>query len=215
MSDISVSILDCDFSKIKKEIININNTIAKYIHIDIMDGVFVHRNTEKIFDINKIKTITEKKIDVHLMVKNPKSFILILSKYNPYIISFHIESNENINQNISLIKSYGIKCGIAINPDTELNKIDKYLNKIDLILIMSVNPGKGGQKFKKSTFKRLKILKQKIINSNLKTKIEVDGGINNLNSKQLNNLGADILVSGSYLVKNESIKKAVNSLLKE
>ena len=214
MSSVSVSILDCNFSKIKREINNINKSIAKYIHIDIMDGFFVHRNTEKIFDINKIKSLTDKKIDIHLMVSNPKKFILNLSKYNPDIISFHIESDQNINDNITLIKSYGIKCGIALNPDTDLNKINKYLNKIDLILIMSVNPGKGGQKFKKSTFQRLKLLKQKIIDSKLKTKIEVDGGIDNLTSKKLNNLGADILVSGSYLIKNESIKKAVNSLLK-
>ena len=148
------------------------------------------------------------------MVCNPKKFILNLSKYNPYIISFHIESDQNINDNITLIKSYGIKCGIAINPDTELNKINKYLNEIDLILIMSVNPGKGGQKFKESTFQRLKLLKQKIIDSKLETKIEVDGGIDNSVSKKLNNLGADILVSGSYLIKNDSIKKGVNSLLK-
>ena len=214
MSSVSVSILDCNFSKIKREINNINKSIAKYIHIDIMDGFFVHRNTEKIFDINKIKSLTDKKIDIHLMVSNPKKFILNLSKYNPDIISFHIESDQNINDNITLIKSYGIKCGIALNPDTDLNKINKYLNKIDLILIMSVNPGKGGQKFKKSTFQRLKLLKQKIIDSKLKTKIEVDGGIDNSTSKKLNNLGADILVSGSYLIKNESIKKAVNSLLK-
>jgi ribulose-phosphate 3-epimerase len=214
MSSVSVSILDCDFSKIKKNINNINKSIAKYIHIDIMDGFFVHRNTEKIFNIDKIKSLTDKKIDIHLMVCNPKKFILNLSKYNPYIISFHIESDQNINDNITLIKSYGIKCGIAINPDTELNKINKYLNKIDLILIMSVNPGKGGQKFKESTFQRLKLLKQKIIDSKLETKIEVDGGIDNSVSKKLNNLGADILVSGSYLIKNDSIKKGVNSLLK-
>lgn len=214
MSSVSVSILDCDFSEIKKDINNINKSIAKYIHIDIMDGFFVHRNTEKIFNIDKIKSLTDKKIDIHLMVSNPKKFILNLSKYNPYIISFHIESDQNINDNITLIKSYGIKCGIAINPDTELNKINKYLNKIDLILIMSVNPGKGGQKFKESTFQRLKLLKQKIIDSKLETKIEVDGGIDNSVSKKLNNLGADILVSGSYLIKNDSIKKGVNSLLK-
>lgn len=214
MSDVSVSILDCDFSKLEKEFCHINQTNAKYIHIDIMDGIFVDRNTEKIFDINKIKVLTDKDIDIHLMVNKPKKYILYFSKYNPDIISFHIESIENIDQNISLIKSYGIKCGIAINPESDIDKIENYLNKIDLILIMSVEPGKGGQNFKLETFNKLEFLKQKIINNNLKTKIEVDGGVNISNSKQLNNLGADILVSGSYLVKHNSIKKAVNSLLK-
>jgi ribulose-phosphate 3-epimerase len=148
------------------------------------------------------------------MVKKPKIFITNFLKYNPDIISFHIESEENISKNISLIKSHGIKCGIAINPETDIHTLNNYLKDIDIILIMSVVPGKGGQKFVNSTFKKIKSIKEKLLKINPKIKLEIDGGINNLNSKLLNKSGADILVSGSYLINQKNIKKAAISLLK-
>ena len=214
MSDIAISILNCDFNNIKFELNRINDSIIKYIHIDIMDGYFVEKNTENLFDMKAICKYTNKKIDVHLMVKKPKIFITNFLKYNPDIISFHIESEENISENISLIKSHGIKCGIAINPGTDIHTLNNYIKDIDVILIMSVVPGKGGQKFINSTFKKIKLIKEKLLKINSKIKLEIDGGVNNLNSKSLNKSGADILVSGSYLINQKNIKKAAISLLK-
>ena len=214
MSDIAISILNCDFNNIKFELNRINDSIIKYIHIDIMDGYFVEKNTENLFDMKAICKYTNKKIDVHLMVKKPKIFITNFLKYNPDIISFHIESEENISENISLIKSHGIKCGIAINPETDIHTLNNYVKSIDVILIMSVVPGKGGQKFINSTFKKIKLIKEKLLKINPKIKLEIDGGVNNLNSKLLNKSGADILVSGSYLINQKNIKKASISLLK-
>ena len=214
MSDISISILNCDSNNIKFELKKINDSIIKYIHIDIMDGYFVEKNTENLFDMKAICKYANKKIDVHLMVKKPKIFISNFLKYNPDIISFHIESEENISENISLIKSHGIKCGIAINPETDIHTLNNYVKNIDVILIMSVVPGKGGQKFINSTFKKIKLIKEKLLKINPKIKLEIDGGVNNLNSKSLNKSGADILVSGSYLINQKNIKKASISLLK-
>ena len=121
MSDIAISILNCDFNNIKFELNRINDSIIKYVHIDIMDGYFVEKNTENLFNMKTISQFTNKKIDIHFMVKKPKIFITNFLKYNPDIISFHIESEENISKNISLIKSHGIKCGIAINPETDIH----------------------------------------------------------------------------------------------
>jgi ribulose-phosphate 3-epimerase len=214
MSDIAISILNCDFNNIKFELNRINDSNIKYVHIDIMDGYFVEKNTENLFDMKTICKYTNKKIDVHLMVKKPKIFITNFLKYNPDIISFHIESEENISENISLIKSHGIKCGIAINPETDIQTLNNYVENIDVILIMSVVPGKGGQKFISLTFKKIKLIKEKLLKINPKIKLEIDGGVNNLNSKSLNKSGADILVSGSYLINQKNIKKASISLLK-
>ena len=214
MSDIAISILNCDFNNIKFELNRINDSSIKYVHIDIMDGYFVEKNTENLFDMKTISKYTNKKIDIHFMVKKPKIFITNFLKYNPDIISFHIESEENISKNISLIKSHGIKCGIAINPETDIHTLNNYLKDIDIILIMSVVPGKGGQKFVNSTFKKIKSIKEKLLKINSKIKLEIDGGVNNLNSKLLNKSGADILVSGSYLINQKNIKKAAISLLK-
>ena len=214
MSDIAISILNCDFNNIKFELNRINDSSIKYVHIDIMDGYFVEKNTENLFNMKAICKYTNKKIDVHLMVKKPKIFITNFLKYNPDIISFHIESEENISENISLIKSHGIKCGIAINPETDIHTLNNYVKNIDVILIMSVVPGKGGQKFINSTFKKIKLIKEKLLKINPKIKLEIDGGVNNLNSKLLNKSGADILVSGSYLINQKNIKKAAISLLK-
>ena len=211
MSEVSVSILDCDFNNLNSEIDKVNNININYIHIDIMDGVFVDRNTKKLFDLDKISNLSDKNLDIHLMIENPLDSIDYYININPYLISFHIENNYEISKCINKIKSKGINAGIAINPNTDLNLLNPYLNDIDLVLVMSVFPGKGGQKFIDSTYGRIQKL------NNLKDKydfkISIDGGVNNTNSKKLLELDSDILVSGSFLMKNSNILNAYKSLL--
>ena len=210
MSKVSVSILDCDFQNLDSEINKINKSISDYIHIDIMDGSFVKRNTKSLFDINKIKSLSKIPLDIHLMVDNPLDEIEVYSKMNPEIISFHIENNENVEKCIELIKSKNSLVGLAINPDTELSTITPYLNYIDIILVMSVYPGKGGQNFIKDTYEKIQQLEK--LKEEKKFKISVDGGVNNTNSTNLKISGADILVSGSFLIKSSNINNAIKSL---
>jgi len=210
MSKVSVSILDCDFQNLDSEINKINKSISDYIHIDIMDGSFVKRNTKSLFDINKIKSLSKIPLDIHLMVDNPLDEIEVYSKMNPEIISFHIENNENVEKCIELIKSKNSLVGLAINPDTELSSITPYLNYIDIILVMSVYPGKGGQNFIKDTYEKIQQLEK--LKEEKKFKISVDGGVNNTNSTNLKISGADILVSGSFLIKSSNINNAIKSL---
>ena len=210
MSKVSVSILDCDFQNLDSEINKINKSISDYIHIDIMDGSFVKRNTKSLFDINKIKSLSKIPLDIHLMVDNPLGEIEVYSKMNPEIISFHIENNENVEKCIELIKSKNSLVGLAINPDTELSTITPYLNYIDIILVMSVYPGKGGQNFIEDTYEKIQQLEK--LKEEKKFKISVDGGVNNTNSTNLKISGADILVSGSFLIKSSNLNNAIKSL---
>tara|TARA_B100000287_G_scaffold92542_2_gene84735 strand:+ start:3158 stop:3790 length:633 start_codon:yes stop_codon:yes gene_type:complete len=210
MSKVSVSILDCDFQNLDSEINKINKSISDYIHIDIMDGSFVKRNTKSLFDINKIKSLSKIPLDIHLMVDNPLDEIEVYSKMNPEIISFHIENNENVEKCIELIKSKNSLVGLAINPDTELSTITPYLNYIDIILVMSVYPGKGGQNFIEDTYEKIQQLEK--LKEEKKFKISVDGGVNNTNSTNLKISGADILVSGSFLIKSSNLNNAIKSL---
>ncbi len=210
MSKVSVSILDCDFQNLDSEINKINKSISDYIHIDIMDGSFVKRNTKSLFDINKIKSLSKIPLDIHLMVDNPLDEIEVYSKMNPEIISFHIENNENVEKCIELIKSKNSLVGLAINPDTELSTVTPYLNYIDIILVMSVYPGKGGQNFIEDTYEKIQQLEK--LKEEKKFKISVDGGVNNTNSTNLKIYGADILVSGSFLIKSSNLNNAIKSL---
>ncbi len=210
MSKVSVSILDCDFQNLDSEINKINKSISDYIHIDIMDGSFVKRNTKSLFDINKIKSLSKIPLDIHLMVDNPLDEIEVYSKMNPEIISFHIENNENVEKCIELIKLKNSLVGLAINPDTELSTITPYLNYIDIILVMSVYPGKGGQNFIEDTYEKIQQLEK--LKEEKKFKISVDGGVNNTNSTNLKISGADILVSGSFLIKSSNLNNAIKSL---
>ena len=175
-----------------------------------MDGSFVNRNTKDLFDIKKIKNLSKIPLDVHLMVDNPLDEIEIYSKMNPRIITVHIENNKNVNECIELIKSKNSEVGLAINPNTEISLINPYLNSVDMVLVMSVYPGKGGQNFIESTFEKVKQLEKLKKKNNFK--ISVDGGVNNTNSTNLKNSGTDILVSGSFLIKNSDLDNAIKSL---
>jgi len=211
MSEISASILDCNFDELDIEIKKINESGVKYIHIDIMDGFFVERNTESLFDLDMISNLSDKYFDIHLMVDNPIDSIEKYFSYNPKYISIHIESKSNITSCINKIKSNGIGAGIAINPDTKLSELEPYLEDIDLVLVMSVHPGLGGQKFIETTYQKIKELNK--LRDTHEFKISVDGGVNQSNSSSLLKYGSDILVSGSFLMKNTNLNFPIKSLL--
>lgn len=178
-------------------VIELNNTDTNYIHLDIMDGIFVSNKEFTIEEINKISLITKKPLDVHLMVSDPLKYINNIKNFsNINNITFHIEINQDISKIISTIKKLNIKCGIAINPNTLIDKIIPYLKDIDIVLIMSVNPGYGGQEFIDITSKIKEISKYNKQNSFI---IEVDGGINNLNIKRIKEAGATTVVVGSFI----------------
>ena len=205
----SISILDCDFNNLEYEINRVNNSNSDLIHIDIMDGKFVPNNTLEKFDMNKISKYSDKNFDVHLMVENPivyiSSYITPLTDY----ISIHLES-KGIIQSLKIIKENSIKCGLAINPDTEIQKLYPFLEIIDMVIIMSVFPGKGGQKFIENTYDKVETLR----NHDKNIDISVDGGVGSSNSETLISKGASTLVSGSYLMKSNNINNSIKNMLK-
>ena len=207
---ISTSILNAEnrLECIKK----LNNSTTNYIHIDVMDGKFVEDT--QINTIEKITTLanaSDKQLDIHLMVENPLEYIQKLDNKNIKYIIFHLEIQEDIEKLIQEIKAKGYLPGIAINPETNIEKLIPYLNQIDLILIMSVRPGRGGQKFIPTTVDKIAKLKQIIQENKLNILIEVDGGINAQTIKNVKNI--DIAVAGSYIIKSSDYNKAIQQLL--
>ena len=210
--EISVSILDCDFNNIEQEINKINNSSSDYIHIDIMDGKFVPNIAFDNITIEKVNLYSKKKLDYHLMVNDPNDYILKCVKNNANIISVHYEENDNVLNHLISIKKLGCRAGLAINPSTKINQVSNLFKYIDILLLMSVQPGKGGQKFLDTTFKKVEESKKIIDEMNYEIDIEIDGGVDNKVSKKLFNLGSKILVSGSYIIKNQNIASAISNL---
>tara|TARA_S200000501_G_scaffold31271_1_gene26321 strand:- start:6958 stop:7596 length:639 start_codon:yes stop_codon:yes gene_type:complete len=207
----SISILDCDFNNLEREINKINLSNADLIHIDIMDGFFVSNNTIEKFDMVKLSKYSKKKFDVHLMVDNPEDHIEKYIKPLTEYISIHIESKGDISKSLNKIKNNNIKAGLAINPNTKISDLYQYIKLIDMVIIMSVYPGKGGQKFIENTFDRVKMLRKSSNNID----ISVDGGVSSLNSYNLISNGASTLVSGSFLMKSENINDSIKNMLKD
>ena len=211
-TEISVSILDCNFNDIENEITKINNSSCDYIHVDVMDGRFVPNIAFDDETIKKVNLYSTKKLDYHLMVKNPKDYITKCAKNNAEIISVHYEENDNVYNDLISIKNLGCKAGLAINPSTKIAEVSKLFKNIDILLLMSVKAGKGGQNFLNSTFEKINDSKKIIDEMNYKIKIEIDGGIDNKVSKKLFDLGSNILVSGSYIIKNKNLDSVITSL---
>ena len=211
---ISPSILSADFSKLGSEIQNLEKAKADLIHIDVMDGHFVPNITIGPEVINELRKYTSLPFDVHLMISPVHNFIKNFADAGADIITIHPEATNDLESSIKKIKSYNKKVGISLNPETSLDKLNNVLDKIDLVLIMSVNPGFGGQKFIEKTLNKIKKLRLKIDQLKLKVEIEVDGGINFENSKSIIKAGADILVSGTTIFKSNkgNIKKNIEIL---
>ena len=212
---ISPSILSADFSKLGSEIENLEKANADLIHIDVMDGHFVPNITIGPEIISKLRKYTSLPFDVHLMISPVDNFIKSFADAGADIITIHPEATEDLTNSIKKIKSLNKKAGVSLNPETSINKVIPVLNLIDLVLIMSVNPGFGGQKFMKETLEKVKILRKEIDSKKIKTEIEIDGGINFENAILAKNAGVDILVSGTTIFKeNEGNLKKNIQLLK-
>jgi len=214
---ISPSILSADFSQLGKEIQNLEKAGADMIHIDVMDGHFVPNITIGPEVIYKLRKYSSLPFDVHLMISPVHNFIKNFADAGSDIITIHPEATDDLINSIKEIKSYKKKIGVSLNPETSVDEIINILNLIDVVLIMSVNPGFGGQKFMEKTLEKVKILRAKIDKNKLKTLIEIDGGINFENSKMAIKAGVDILVSGSTIFKqnNGDLKKNIQLLRTE
>ena len=210
---ISVSYLSSIFDK-KSTIRLIDNSNADMIHVDLMDGMFVPKRNFYIEETLEDLKDTKKPLDIHLMVYEPEKYIKDLSTLQPEYITFHLESKTDIKETIKLIKSYGIKVGISIKPNTDISYLEPYYNDIDLILIMSVEPGAGGQRFIFDMLEKVEDLNDLKYNKGYKFMISVDGGLNEYTAIKCRDSGANIIVSGSYVCRHENYNERINLLRK-
>ena len=212
MVKIAPSILSADFSKLGEHITRLDNSEADIIHIDVMDGRFVPNISFGMPIIKSIRSYTKKEFDVHLMIEEPSKYIEDFAKAGADIITVHYESEKHLDKTITHIKELGIKAAVAINPATPINVLESILKELDMVLIMSVNPGFGGQKYIKYCDEKIKTLKQMILRTGKDIAIEVDGGIDLTNIKNISNSGADIIVAGSAVFKGDKIEENIKSL---
>lgn len=209
--EVSASILSADFKKLDEEIKKVEKHL-NYLHLDVMDGLFVPNISFGIPIIKSLKNNFNLIFDTHLMIIDPIRYIKDFYNAGSNIITFHYETTDNVLECIDEIKKYNIKVGISLKPDTNVEVLDKYLPLIDLVLIMSVEPGFGGQKFMDSSIYKIEYLNKKRKENNYNYLIEVDGGINNITKKLVKNVGCDIVVAGSYIFNSDNYEERINSL---
>lgn len=209
---IAPSILAADFANLEHEVLMINESQADWIHVDIMDGVFVPNLSMGLPVVEAIKRHARKPLDVHLMIVNPEKYVEAFHKAGAEVISVHIEACHHLHRNIQQIKNLGIKAGVAVNPHTSVAGLEDTLADIDLICLMSVNPGFGGQKFIENTYKKVTELRSLIKKTGSKALIEIDGGVNLQNASLLLKAGADVLVAGNFVFSSTNPKEVIKEL---
>ena len=211
---IAPSILAADFANLQRDIEMINNSEADWFHIDIMDGVFVPNISFGMPVLEAITKHAKKTIDVHLMIVDPDRYIKTFATLGSTILTVHYEACNHLHRTLQAIKAEGMKAGVALNPHTNIDLLEDVINDIDMVCIMSVNPGFGGQSFIENTYSKIEKLKALINRKNASTLIEIDGGVTDKNAAQLVAAGADVLVAGNFVFKAESPTQTIADLKK-
>lgn len=206
------SVLAADFANLQRDVQMINQSDADWFHIDIMDGVFVPNISFGMPVLQAIQKYAQKPLDVHLMIVEPDRYINTFKKLGSTLLTVHYEACTHLHRTIQNIKSEGMKAGVALNPHTPISTLEDIIQDIDLLLIMSVNPGFGGQSFIENTYKKIRQAKELILKTNSEALIEVDGGVTSQNAKRLLEVGADVLVAGSFVFNSENPKQTISEM---
>lgn len=212
MVKIAPSILSADFARLGEEIKDVENGGAEYIHVDVMDGHFVPNITIGPLIVEAIRPITKLPLDVHLMIENPDQYIEAFAKAGADYITVHVEACKHLHRTIHFIKSFGVKAGVVLNPATPVETIQHVLSDVDMVLLMSVNPGFGGQAFIPEVTGKIKTLRRMIDEKGLQVEIEIDGGVNEVTAKLCIEAGATVLVAGSAVYNEKDRAKAIAAL---
>lgn len=209
---IAPSLLSANFMNLRQDVEMINNSEADWLHLDIMDGVFVPNISFGFPVLAGLKNACTKKLDVHLMIVEPQKFIHEVASIGAYMMNVHYEACPHLHRTIGAIKEAGMKAGVTLNPHTPVSLLEDIIQDLDMVLLMSVNPGYGGQKFITHTLEKTKALKEMINRKGLDTLIEIDGGVNLQTGKQLIDAGADVLVAGSFVFKAQDPIQTIHEL---